>query len=99
MIRTCAACVAAIVILAGADGSPAEGVREAYREAKAAAGPGADAQVRLALWCEAHGLEAERIRHLGIAVLTDPTNATARGLLGLVEYRGKWSRPDDVARG
>ncbi|HEY2157408.1 MAG TPA: polymorphic toxin-type HINT domain-containing protein [Isosphaeraceae bacterium] len=96
MIRTCAACVA-VVVLAGADGSPAEGVREAYREAKVAVGPGADAQVRLALWCEAHGLEAERIRHLGIAVMTDPANATARGLLGLVEYRGKWARPDDVA--
>jgi hypothetical protein len=97
MILSCAACVASIVVLAGADRSPIEGVREAYREAKATAGPGADAQVRLALWCEAHGLEAERIRHLGIAVMTDPANATARGLLGLVEYRGRWVRPDDVA--
>ena len=38
-----------------------------------AAGQGrqdADAQVRLALWCEAHGLRAERMKHLALAVFT-----------------------------
>ena len=43
--------------------------------AKAKAGQTADAQVKLALWCEAHGLTAERTRHLALAILSDPTNA------------------------
>ncbi len=64
---------------------------------KAAAGRDAGAQVRLALWCEAHGLERERVRHLAVAVLADPSNAMARGLMGLVEYGGKWRRPEAVA--
>ena len=54
--------------------------------------------MKLALWCEAHGLTAERTKHLALAMLTDPTNAAARGLLGLVLYQGKWQRPEDVSR-
>jgi len=56
----------------------------AYQDARAQVGPGADDQVRLALWCEAHGLTAERVRHLARAVLVDPSHPAARGLLGLV---------------
>ena len=41
---------------------------------------------------------AERIKHLALATLSDPGNAAARGLLGLVLYQGKWQRPDDVSR-
>jgi hypothetical protein len=70
----------------------------AYREAKAAAGRDADAQVALALWCEAHGMAAEKSRHLARAVLLDPSNAKARGLLGFVNHEGKWMRPEDVTR-
>ena len=71
----------------------------AYETAKAEARPGNDAEahVRLALWCEANGLRPERLRHLALAVLNDPKNITARGLLGLVEYQGRWSRPEAVA--
>lgn len=71
----------------------------AYEAAKAKARPGNDAEahVRLALWCEANGLRPERLRHLALAVLHDPKNITARGLLGLVEYQGRWSRPEAVA--
>jgi hypothetical protein len=32
---------------------------------------------------------AERLKHLGLAILADPANALARGLLGMVEYQGK----------
>ena len=64
---------------------------------RASAGRDADAQVRLALWCEAHGLERERLKHLAMAVLADPSNVMARGLMGLVEYGGKWKRPEAVA--
>ncbi len=69
-----------------------------YETAKAAVGHDPKSQIRLALWCEAHGLPAERLKHLAIAVLTDPSNATARGLMGLVSYRGHWSRPEAVGQ-
>lgn len=70
----------------------------AYKEAKAGVGRDADAHVRLALWCEARGLNAERTKHLTIATLIDPAHATARGLLGMVQYKGKWFSPDVVAK-
>ncbi len=69
-----------------------------YARLKAVTPRDAESQVKLALWCEAHGLESERVRHLAIAVLSDPSNALARGLMGLVEVQGKWKRPDDVAK-
>ena len=49
-------------------------------------GHDADAHVRLALWCEQHGMTAERMKHLATAVLYDPSNALARGLMGLVAF-------------
>ncbi len=79
--------------LALADTPPAPN----YDQMKAAAGRDAASQVKLALWCEANGLEAQKLRHLAVAVLSDPSNAMARGLLGLVEYGGKWRRPEAVA--
>ena len=97
--------VAALLLVAGLlpgsfDGgeSPADPADlSAYKAALAGIGRGPEANVKLALWCEAHGLQAERIKHLALAVLSDPTNATARGLMGLVAYRGQWKRPDAVA--
>ena len=71
--------------------------RSAYEAARARAGRDADANVKLALWCEGHGLEAEKLRHLALAVLADPTHATARGLLGLVSEGGRWGSPEAVA--
>ncbi len=91
------------VALLGADEPPAAAkvadtpALELYREATANAGKNADAHVRLALWCEAHGLTAERLKHLSLAVLCEPTNALARGLMGLVDYRGRWVPPDKAA--
>ena len=69
-----------------------------YKAAAAEAGHDPNAHVRLALWCEAHGLTAERLKHLSLAVLYDPSNALARGLMGLVAYHGKWDRPDVVGQ-
>src|SRR3954452_8166510 len=69
----------------------------AYEAAREKVGRGAEAHVELALWCEARGLKAERLKHLALAVLSDPKNASARGLMGLVAYRGRWQRPDAVA--
>src|SRR4051812_23729259 len=53
--------------------------RKAYEAASQGAGRDAAAHVRLALWCEEHGLDAERLKHLAIAVITDPANTAARG--------------------
>jgi hypothetical protein len=72
-------------------------VLKSYEGLKATAGRDADAQVKLALWCEAHGLTAERLRHLAAAVLTDPNHVRARGLMGLLAYRGRWETPDSVS--
>jgi Pretoxin HINT domain len=71
---------------------------DAYKAAAARAGRDPDAHVKLALWCEAHGLSAERTRQLAMAVLRDPSHALARGLLGLVAFEGKWQRPEQVSR-
>ena len=85
------------VLAAAPSAGSSEDVTEQYRAARSAAGRDADAHVRLALWCESRGMTAERLKHLAIAVMTDPAHPTARGLLGLVDYRGKWQRPDAVA--
>ncbi|WP_406698930.1 HEAT repeat domain-containing protein [Singulisphaera sp. Ch08] len=69
----------------------------AYEAARAGIGPDSDAHVRLALWCEAHGLQAERLKHLAIAVIANPRHSMARGLMGLVEYRGRWQRPETIS--
>ena len=71
--------------------------RLVYEEAKARAGRDADANVSLALWCEAHGFGARRLEHLWCAVEGDPSHAAARALLGMVSYRGQWKHPEEVA--
>ncbi|SIO43120.1 HEAT repeat [Singulisphaera sp. GP187] len=70
-----------------------------YEAARANVGRDPDAHVRLALWCEAHGLQAERLKHLAIAVIANPRHSLARGLMGLVEYRGRWQRPESIGEG
>ena len=50
---------------------------KAYEAARDALGRGSDAHVKLALWCEAHGLSAERVKHLALAVLTAIASNTA----------------------
>ena len=75
--------------------APAD-AKAAYEEAKAKVGRDASSHVRLALWCEAHGLEAERLRHLALAVLLDPKDARARALMGLVSFAGRWERPEAI---
>ena len=70
---------------------------KAYAVEASKASRDADSQFRLALWCEAHGLNPERAKHLALAVLRDPGHAAARGLMGLLPYRGKWESPDSVS--
>jgi hypothetical protein len=77
---------------------PSAGELEAYRAAVDQAGPDSDAQVRLALWCEAHGLETERLRHLTLAVEADADHATARRLLVQIAAGDQWLTVDEVAQ-
>jgi len=67
-----------------------------YEALRAKAGKDSQAQVKLALWCESRGLNAERVKHLALAVLSDPKNVTARGLLGLVAFGGRWESTDRI---
>jgi len=78
-------------------GPPPVAVLTSYEERSAGAGKDPAAHARLALWCEANGLPSGRSKHLALAVLRDPTNALARGLLGLVDFRGHWCRPEEVS--
>jgi hypothetical protein len=97
----CSACLAYEnpgSISAATDPNPIAAVHSSYLQAKSRVGRNADDHVRLALWCEAHNLEAERLKHLTIALLKDPANATARGLLGLVAFNGGWHSPEAIGR-
>jgi hypothetical protein len=67
-----------------------------YR-AEAQAARGADAHVRLALWCEAHGLTREYDAELAEALRLNPNHAGARGLCGMVRTGGSWSKPGEPA--
>jgi hypothetical protein len=69
---------------------------QAYEAVREKVGRDPKAHVQLALWCEARGLSAERLKHLALAVLLDSKDARARGLLGLVAYGGAWRTPEDV---
>jgi hypothetical protein len=77
-----------------AESTPA--TQAAYDAAWAKVGKNAAAHVQLALWCEAHGLTAERIKHLNEAIALDSLNVLARGLLGQVQFQGNWAKPDQA---
>ncbi|HEX8199240.1 MAG TPA: hypothetical protein VF590_02045, partial [Isosphaeraceae bacterium] len=98
MFRVVLLCAGVMAADRPAPAAPAPEDLATYQVAQAQAGRDAEAHVRLALWCEAHGLEAERLKQLALAVLFDPTHTTARGLLGLVADDGQWRRPEAVAR-
>ncbi len=82
----------------GTASSDSNADRPAYEQARKEAGRDPAAHVRLALWCESHGMTAERMKHLAMAVMYDPSNPLARGLMGLVDYKGKWGPPEDTGR-
>ncbi len=85
-------------LLAAAIGDSPASCRDlqTYEALKAKAGNDTGAQVKLALWCEAHGLDAERVKHLARAMLSDPQNATARGLMGLISFGDRWVSADQI---
>ena len=73
-------------------------VRRDYEAALIRTSSDAEAQVRLALWCESHGLDAERKSHLEQALRVDPTHAKAQGLLGLIDDGVRLARPQEISR-
>jgi hypothetical protein len=95
MLHAALICTGLLTALAG-DASPSPRDLKTYDALKLKAGKDAPAQVKLALWCEAHGLDPERLKHLAQAVLADPGNATARGLLGLIRFGGRWESPERI---
>jgi thioredoxin-like negative regulator of GroEL len=50
-----------------------------YQAAAARAGQDAGAHLKLAVWCEARGMNAERLKHLAAALAIDPQNARPAG--------------------
>src|SRR5215468_1786814 len=99
MLSIILVCLGLVVVGEGApaaEEAPADVA--AYEAAAGKAGRDARAHVRLALWCESHGMTAERMKHLAMAVMYDPSNALARGLLGLVAHEGKWGRPAEIGK-
>ncbi len=80
------------ILLAGpaSDLAATSGDVQTYEALKAKAGKDSQAHVKLALWCEAQGLDTQRVKHLAQAVLSDPKNVTARGLMGLIASGGRW---------
>jgi hypothetical protein len=86
---------AVVLIFAGLLGFAAPDQSE-YQAAAARAGRDAEAHFKLAVWCEAHGMDAERSKHLALVVAIDPRNAAARGMMGLVSYDGRWMPPETV---
>jgi hypothetical protein len=92
LILLCSGMLAGPLAVGDAPAKPA-----AYQTAKAKAGRDADSHIRLALWFEAHGQQAERLNHLEIALQIDPDNATAHGLLGQVANQGRWEKSEEAA--
>jgi hypothetical protein len=58
----------------------------------------ADGQWKMAEWCRASGLEAQREQHLEELLKLDPDHADARHALGYNKVDGKWVRPDEHMR-
>jgi hypothetical protein len=97
MIRVTLVCCGLLAADPPGTTAPTAAELASFHAAEARAGRDPEAHVRLALWCEAHGLKAERLKHLALAVLADPSHAAARGLMGLVADGDKWRRPEQVA--
>jgi hypothetical protein len=96
-LLVCGACLAAEPVAYGTKQLQSKTqILAAYEQARASVGRDVDGHVRLALWCEQNGLSSEWLKHLTIAVLTDPAHAGARGLLGLVAFRGQWRSPEEI---
>jgi Pretoxin HINT domain len=76
--------------------SPTREEMSAYQAAAARAGRDAQAHIRLATWCELHGMQVERHKHLGIALELAPDHPAIHGLLGQVADNEQWRMPQAI---
>src|ERR1700733_6574668 len=95
MVNAVLLCASLLVVQVGDPPARAHDFKT-YDSLKAKAGKDPQAQVKLALWCEAHGMNGERLKHLAQAVLSDPKNVTARGLLGLIALGSRWETAEQA---
>ena len=72
--------------------------RAAFEAAQAKAGHDAKAHVRLALWCESHGLDAERMKRWRWPSSMIPPTAWHGACWAWSPTRASGSRPDDISR-
>ena len=70
--------------------SPTPEEMSAYETAAAKAGRDVLAHIRLASWCELHGMQVERHKHLGIALEIAPT---------IRPFMGCWDRSPTAVSG
>jgi tetratricopeptide (TPR) repeat protein len=95
MIR-CAVVLCFLVAIGSGD-APTPQEKSTYEAAAAKAGRDALAHIRLASWCEIHGMQVERHKHLGIALELAPDHPAIHGLLGEVADNGQWRMAQAVA--
>lgn len=73
-------------------------VREQYELQRACAADTVEEHLRLATWCQQHGLEAERAEELRRVLELDPNNQVAHRALKHVRYDGRWVTRDEYDR-
>lgn len=99
LLTTVAQPVPAVVEEPGVGQSAEEGQAQAlarYNERRDQTPKTAEAQWRLALWCEQNGLEAEAEVHLTNVVRLDPGRDAAWKKLGYRKHHGKWMSDDQI---
>jgi hypothetical protein len=85
------------MLAVGLADAPTPEEKSAYEAAAAKVGRDALAHIRLASWCEIHGMQVERHKHLGLALELAPDHPAIHGLLGEVGDDGQWRMPQAVA--
>jgi tetratricopeptide (TPR) repeat protein len=72
--------------------------RKTFEAERASAGTDPSKLIKLALWAESKGLNAERTALLKDAAAADPKDRSALGLLGLMTLDGQVKSPEEAAR-
>ena len=68
-----------------------------YLERRAKTPDRADAQLKLAVWCEQNGLQQQATAHFHQVLRLDPSREIARKHLGFKKVGGHWIKPEKVA--
>jgi tetratricopeptide (TPR) repeat protein len=87
-----------VILTCQGPAQPSAADLRSFEAAKVEAGKDPAKLVKLALWCEAHGLRDQRRAVLEEAVRLDPNNTAARGLLNQVSYQRRWETPEAVSQ-